>query len=307
MLGWLIALLLGGGCWLGLTLSARRRKGNGKTRHQRRLSKERLASWLNPQQQSQAQSRSQVSAIVYDIYVLSRKECLIVVLCAGGAVAFLGYVFYKSALVSLALGLLGLLFPRVWRGMMIRRRKATLLLQFRQGLYCLSSSLTAGKSIENAFRDALHDLRLLYLDPESLIVREFGHIVQRLDNGEAVEHAVGDFARRASKEDIAQFADVLQTCKRTGGNLVEVMRRTSAILSEKLEIQSDIAVMVAQKKFESRVLTVAPVFIVAVLGLTSAEYMAPMYEGVGRILMTVSLAALGLCFWFTQKLMRIAV
>jgi len=246
-------------------------------------------------------------AIIYDVYFMSARERLAVILVSGTIMGMIGFVFYKSVVLSLAAGLTGFCFPRLWRNSQIRRRKGRLLLQFRQALFCISSALTAGKSAENAFRDALCDLRLLYIDPHSLIVREFEAIVQRLDNGETLEHAVADFASRANEQDVTSFFDVLATCKRTGGNLVEVMRRSAAIIGEKLEIQADIAVLLAQKRFEARVLTGAPVLIVAVLSFTSGDYMEPLFQGFGRIVMTAGLIVLGLCFWFSQKMMRISV
>ncbi|WP_165921045.1 type II secretion system F family protein [Paenibacillus albiflavus] len=245
--------------------------------------------------------------IEYDLYDLSIRERLIVILIGGFVTGLVGFIFYKNLFLALLFGLTGLLFPRIWRSSVIKRRKDKLLIQFRQALYCLSSSLTAGKSIENAFRDALVDLKLLFIEPSNLIVQEFTIIVQRLDNGEQIERAVTDFSSRANIDDLTNFTDVLVTCKRTGGNLIEVMRRTTSILTEKIEIQTDIAVMLAQKKFESRIMTLAPICIVAILSFTSADYMQPLFQGVGRIIMTISLVVLGLCFWLTQRMMRIVV
>lgn len=251
------------------------------------------------------ENRSQV--VDYDEYHLPIRERVIVILVAGLVMGLIGFVFYKNIILSILLGLTGFLSPRMWRDLMIIRRKDKLLTQFRQALYCLSSSLTAGKSIENAFRDALADLKLLFIEPSNLIVGEFTTIVQRLENGEPIEKAVNDFSSRANIEDISNFTDVLVTCKRTGGNLIEVMRRTTGILTEKLEIQTDIAVMLAQKKFESRIMTLAPICIVAVLSFSSGDYMEPLFHGLGRVIMTICLCILAFCFWLTQRMMKIVV
>ncbi|MCR8641577.1 type II secretion system F family protein [Paenibacillus sp. N1-5-1-14] len=247
-------------------------------------------------------------SIVYDNYVLSKKERFTVVLIAALIAGGIGFVFYKNVIVAILFACSGLLFPKIWRKTQITRRKDKLLLQFKQALYCLSSSLNSGKSIENAFSDALSDLRMLYMDSSTLIIVEFENIVNRMENGEPMERAIADFADRANIDDITNFSDVLITCKRTGGNLMEVMRRTASILGDKLEIQIDIAVMISQKKFESRVLMGAPVAIVGVLSLTSPDYMEPLFQGVkGPIIMTICLLVLGLCFWLSQKIMRIQV
>ncbi|MFC9776353.1 type II secretion system F family protein [Paenibacillus chitinolyticus] len=243
----------------------------------------------------------------YGSYRMTGREMLLTSGLSGLVFAGIAFIFYKEPLLALLCALLGLLVPRFRKVRLITGRKAKLILQFKQALYCMSTSLTAGRSVENSIREAWKDLQLLYPDPNCLIVREFEIIVRRLDNGEPIEHAVADFAVRAQCDDITNFSDVFTTCKRTGGNLVEVIRRTAGIIGDKLDIEQDISVMVAQKKLESRVLLAAPVCMVAVLSFSSPDYMAPLYSGAGPLIMTGGLLALGGCLWLTGKIMDIKV
>ncbi|MNI19046.1 Bacterial type II secretion system protein F domain protein [compost metagenome] len=245
--------------------------------------------------------------IRYSEYQMTIKEKLIAIAMLGVPMGLIGFIFYKNVLLALIVSFIGFGFPKLRKQQIIAQRKNKLNAQFKQALSCLSSSLSAGKSVESAFRDALIDLQVLYPDPACYITSEFQIILRRIDNGEAIESAIKDFALRAELEDISSFADVFITCKRTGGNLIEVVKRTSAIISEKLEIKQDISVMVAQKRFESRVLIVAPVVIVAVLSLSSPDYMEPLYQGVGILIMSLCLVLLVGCFWLTQKIMSIKV
>ncbi|MGG1550696.1 type II secretion system F family protein [Paenibacillus ferrarius] len=243
----------------------------------------------------------------YNEYDLSRQEKLTAVLMLAVPAFAVGYVFYKSVLLAAVLSLSGLLFPRYRRKQLIARQQQKLYVQFKQALSCLSSSLTVGKSVESAFRDAWEDLKLLYPDHGCFIVQEFGLICRKVEMGEPIEQALLHFAQRSYVDDIRNFTDVFLTCKRTGGNLIEVMKRTATIIGEKLEIQQEIAVMVAQKKFEARVLLFAPIVIVAVLAFSSPDYMVPLYRGGGLLIMTGALGILGLCYAATQKIMNIQV
>ncbi|WP_052487478.1 type II secretion system F family protein [Gordoniibacillus kamchatkensis] len=191
--------------------------------------------------------------------------------------------------------------------MLRARRLQTLHVQFKQALQALASSLGAGKSVEQAFADAVHDMRLLYPEGSALMIEELEIVLRKLGNGGTAEAALADFSRRSGLEDALQFADVFKVCKRTGGNVIEIVRRTSTIIGDKLEIEQDIAVLLAQKKFEARVLLASPVAIIAVLKMTAAEYMAPLYAGTGRITMTAALGLLAVCFWLTLKLMKIRI
>ncbi|WP_098748703.1 type II secretion system F family protein [Paenibacillus sp. EZ-K15] len=241
---------------------------------------------------------------VYHLSMRQRMGCVIL----GGLVFFsIGYLFYHNLILSLLLGTGGLTIPKFWRRFMLERRRKTLNLHFKQALYSLSSSLSAGRSVENGFRDAVQDLLLLDPGGHSDLIFELKVIVSRMEYGEPIEVALQDFARRAGMEDIANFADVFSTCKRTGGDLVEVVRRTSSVIGEKLDIQQEISVMIAQKRFESKALLAAPFLLLLFMNLTSPDYMETMYSGPGIMISSVALAALGGCFLWISKMMNIKV
>lgn len=145
------------------------------------------------------------------------------------------------------------------------------------------------------------------LDPEgsSDMISELNIICARMEYGQPVEEALRNFSERAGMEDIERFADVFSVCKRTGGDLVEVVRRTSTIIGEKLDIQQDIAVSIAQKKFEAKALLISPLIMVMFMSLTAGEYMQPMYTGAGIAISTIALVALFLCYLWTTKIMDI--
>lgn len=243
----------------------------------------------------------------YNEYHMKSSEIAVSVVCGAVVMGGVAFVFFKSIPAMLVLALFGLYAPVLSRRQRIVKRKAQLKLQFKQMLAALSSSLSAGKSVESAFQDALLDVRLLYPSPEAMIVKELEIIVRRLENGETAESALFLFSRRTHIEEIIQFADVFVTCKRTGGNLVQVIRRTAGIIQDKLDIEQDIQVGIAQKKFESNVLAFAPVVVVAVLTFSSADYMEPLYRGGGRLIMGGALIVLLACFALTRKIMNIKI
>lgn len=243
----------------------------------------------------------------YSVYVLSKREKVLCILLGAALFFAIGYLFYYHVILSLLLGAGGFAVPRFWRRHRLEQRRRTLNLHFKQTLYSLSSSLSAGRSVENGFRDAVQDLLLLDPGGESDMIFELNVIGSRLEYGEAIEAALQDFARRAGMEDITNFADVFTTCKRTGGDLVEVVRRTSSIIGEKLDIQQEISVMIAQKRFESKALLAAPFLLVLFMNVTSPEYMEPMHSGAGIFISTAALFALVGCFWWINRMMNIKV
>jgi tight adherence protein B len=252
-------------------------------------------------------NRQSLGGTDYRTYSLSGKERTVVLLAGAALLAVIGYIFYQSWAVVIMLALLAIKAPGFREKQLIRSRQRQLNLQFKQALLSLASLLGAGKSVETAFKEATADLLLLYPDPDTFIIQELDRINMRLEAGDTIENALLDLCERSGSDDIRNFTDVFIICKRTGGNLIQVIRRTSLIIHDKLEIEQEIAVMLSQKKFESRALTVAPVVIIALLAWSSPDYMAPLYSGWGSLLMTVCLLVLTACYRLSQKIVDVKV
>lgn len=244
----------------------------------------------------------------YTTYHLQPYEKVLSILITAGALYLVGMIFYKLWLLALLLTLPALKAPKFWQKRQIERKRTLLKLHFKQALYSLSSSMAAGRSVENAFREAAKDLELLYPGGSSDMIRELDIITTRLEYGEPIESALLDFGARAQIEDIDNFIDVFVTCKRTGGDLIEVVRRTSTVIGEKMDIQQDISVMIAQKKFESNILLATPFVFILFINASSPEFMAPLYgTPMGIILATVGLGLLFLSAWLMAKFTNIQI
>lgn len=247
-------------------------------------------------------------AIRYDEYQLTRTEWVVSAAAAGICFFAVGYLFYKNFLAAAAVSSAGLKYPAFRRKHKLEKRRTELSLQFKQALQSLSSLLAAGRSVENALVEAVEDLKLLYPDPKTNILVELERINAKISVGETVEKALLEFSGRTGVEDIISFTDVFTTCKRTGGNLVEVLRRTAQIIAEKVETKQEIEVLMAQKRFESKVLVLSPIVMLSLLSFSSPDYMLPLYTGIsGAVIMTFSLAALLGFFVIALKIMNIRV
>jgi tight adherence protein B len=292
MFAFILAIVLGFVCWGVLYLAEPFR------RYLKSHSKERSLQPL----------KSGTSFIDYSQYDLSMNEKILSLSAASAVIFMIGFIFYENVMIAGLLSISSPYFLRIRRRQLLQRRKNELNDQFKQALFSLSSSLSAGRSIENSITETVVDLQMLYANPQTYIIVEFNLIIQKLRNGENIENAIKQFSQRADMEDIRNFSEVLSICKRSGGNLIEVIRRTAAMIGEKIEIQQDIALLIAQKRFESRILSFAPLVIIATLSFSSPDYMLPLYEGVvGKMIMTFALILLFGCFTVTNKIMNIQV
>jgi tight adherence protein B len=251
----------------------------------------------------------------YNIYVMKKGERILNIVLAAAVLFGIGYVFYKNPLLSALLVLLAFKWPKMRTKQIIEKRKKDLTVQFKDMLYSLSSSLSAGKSVESGLKEALNDLRIIYPDEDAYIIQETSYIVRGLELNETVEDMFGQFAARSHIEDIENFTDIFSTCKRTGGDIVQVIRSTSQTIGEKIEIQQEIATMIAGKRFEFKVLMLMPIFLILLLTYTAGDYMSPIFmeKGFkvtqlgGPVVMTIAIALFGIAYLVGTKIMKIDV
>jgi tight adherence protein B len=238
----------------------------------------------------------------YDSYEMSIRERLFYTACAGVFIFAIAFIFYRSVVFSLLLTPLALLYPRIKTKEIIKRRKKELNIQFKDMLYSLASSVSAGRTIEHAFKEALRDLSVLYPEPSTFILVEIKRIISRLDMNETLEHALSEFAERASLEDVDNFVSVINISKRSGGNISEIIRNTSAIISDRIEVGQEVDMMLAERKFEQKVLNAVPVLMILLLSVSSPEYIYPVFSTVaGRLTMSVSIILIAAAWFISSK------
>lgn len=244
----------------------------------------------------------------YADYALSQNEKIRFLLFCGVILMMIAYLFYHSLILSLVFSCLAFPGLKPYRSYLADKRRKELKEQFRDMLYSISASITAGRQMPEALQEAEQSMSLIYGE-ESLIVRELAVMVVRLkEYREGEEEILKDFAFRTCIEDISDFVDIYLTCRETGGDLVKVLTKASAVIMDKIAIEREIRAITIQKQFEAKILTAIPFLILFFLQLISPDYLSAMYEGLkGRLLMTIALAGIGTAYFWSMKLTRIEV
>lgn len=180
----------------------------------------------------------------------------------------------------------------------MQKEKELFAAQFRDGLQCLLASLEAGYSIENSFVNAAEDLLVMFRQ-EAPIVRSFRQICRQLGNGANVEELVFEMGEKSGVEEVRNFAGIFVTAKRTGGDLLGVIRSVNALLYQKQEVQREIASVLLAKQLEVKIMKLMPYGILLYFQVFSPSFLTPLYAGVfGRTVMLLVFALYcGCCFW----------
>ena len=240
--------------------------------------------------------------INYNKYVYTKKELIRYGLCGGSAGFVLLMLFYNNVVLCGVLSLpAALFFLGYYRKILLERRRWQLTIQFKDAMESLVSALSAGYSLENSVREAVGDLKLIY-SPEDIIRKEFDHMRRRMD----VETLMKELGERSGVEDIMMFSEILGTARRTGGNLVRIMRQTSSNIAEKIEVRREIETLVAGKKMEAACMTAVPLLMILYLRIFSPGFLDPLYNNLmGGIVMTGALAVYSASFLWGQHIMKI--
>lgn len=245
--------------------------------------------------------------IDYNNYIMTRTEKVKYTAFAALLLFAAGYVFFRNIYLCIALSTVSFIFPVMARKHLIKKRKNNLNMQFKDALNSVSSSLAAGRSVEESFKASLGDLKVLYLDEDTFIIKELELINRKIDMNETIEEALEEFAKRTGLDDITNFTDVFRICKSTGGNLVEVIKNTSNIINQKIEIKNEIDVQIAEQKLSQKVLNIMPFGLLILITLSSPDYVQPLYSASGNVVMMVVLLLLVLSYFIGAKIMDIKV
>lgn len=242
----------------------------------------------------------------YNTYIMTNREyCLYY---GMGILLFLiiGILFYNKIYIGIMLTPLSYIFVKKQKEELLKNKKMELNIQFKDAIYSMSSALNVGYSVEQSFREVLKDLKLIYFNPDTPILIEFEAMIRQIEMNIPVERVLLEFANRSGVEDIMNFVDVFITCKRTGGDILKIIKNTSKIIAEKIEIKRELQILIASKKFEHKIMSIIPFAIIFYMWLTSPGFLDVMYSTtMGFVIMTVCLIAYYFIFLLGKKIMSI--
>ena len=212
---------------------------------------------------------------------------LLTALALTGMTAFL---FYRSWLAMAALLPLGIPVIKVLEDRAEKKRKDRLSEEFGEALAGIVTGLRAGYSPENAFRETAQDMAFRFGSGAEM-TRELVLITAGLDNRIPLPQLLEDFAARSGVPEIRDFAQVFLIASRSGGNMIQVMEQTGALLQERLEVEREIRLLISSRQLELRIMEAVPFAIILYISLTNRGFFDPLYHNAaGAAFMSVCLA-----------------
>lgn len=214
-----------------------------------------------------------------------------------------GWLFYDSLRVGGVLA--AVVFP-VLKGRYVRwrisRRKQQFLLQFRDLLYSVASSVSVGRSMALALEESITFWQGTYTPKDDIMV-ELNAMVRQMKESNARDlDVLWDLAERSGLPDVTDFVLVYENCRASGGDLIKAIDRATGIIGDKIGLERELHTLMAQKRFEGRIVMISPFLLMLLLKIVSPGYLAPLTASTqGYMVSTFALGLIGAACFLTER------
>lgn len=177
-------------------------------------------------------------------------------------------------------------------------------LELREFLSAMAAALQTGRSIENAFLQAVKDTGE-YMGKDTPLLLEMKRICAAVRVNEPLDALLAEFAGRSHMEELEYFSEVFAVGRRSGGNLIALMKQTARMLRERMEAEDEIATVIARKRMEFYIMSVIPMAMIVYLRIGVPGLIGRLYgNALGALVMTGCLGIYGGCYLYGQRLLE---
>ena len=218
-------------------------------------------------------------------------------LLASGALllAFLGT---RSLFLSMALGAGAGTAPWLLLKVRARQRTDAMNKALPQVMDMISRALRAGHSLPAT-------LGIVAEEAAEPARSAFGEVFQKQKFGLPLRDALMEMVRCFPSEDLKVLVTAILVQRDTGGNLVQILDRTSSVIRERLKLQGDVRVHTAQGRMTGWILCLLPVLMLGMLLLTNPSYPKVLLDDpLGRKLVYAGVALLALGAFVIQRIVK---
>jgi tight adherence protein B len=211
-------------------------------------------------------------------------------LSAGGAVA--AALFSLIMIPTLAFECLGAVIggaaPYLYLRIMRARRLAAFNKELPESIDLISRAVKSGHSVQVAFEIAAGDAR-------QPVKAELGVLVGQLSFGLPQEEALMKMSERVPSQDLRFLVTAILIQKQTGGNLPQILERTTHMIRERSRINGELRVKTAQGRLSALVLVLLPIGLTIALKIIDPHWLDPLFtEQYGHYMLYYALASLSI-------------
>ncbi len=182
---------------------------------------------------------------------------------------------------GLAAAALALFIPTWILNILKARRLAKFNSQLVDTLVSMSNALKAGFSIGQAFESVVKD-------GENPIAQEFDVFLQQTRVGVSFSDALTRMDERVGSQDLTLVVMAIETARKTGGNLTEILQGISKTIRQRMRIENRIKTLTSQGRLQGIVVGAMPIVIAIALLIVDPDTMKPfLYSMTGLIVFSI--------------------
>jgi tight adherence protein B len=176
-----------------------------------------------------------------------------------------GLVLTRSAVMGLLLAVLGLALPGIWLRFRRAKRLKAVTAALPDAADLLARALRAGHSMSQA-------IEVMAERAPQPLAAEFARVFQQQRLGVSQRDVLLEMSQRIPSRDLHFLITAILVQRDTGGDLVEILDRTTTVLRERIRVQGQVQVNTAQGRLTGWILSLLPVVLLIVLSLFSPGY-----------------------------------
>jgi len=223
--------------------------------------------------------------------------------CIGAGVAGLAIPFFFQLAAFMYF-----ILPPVFGGVPIfflRFQKSRRLKAFADALPdsidLMARALRAGHSVGSA-------IEVLAEQGQKPVSTEFARVYQEQNFGLPFRDSLLNMAARVDSRDLQFLVTAMLVQKETGGNLTEILDRTTHVIRERLRIHGEVRVKTAQGRLTGWILAMLPVVLAVLINLINPGFEKPLFEDpLGRTMLYCGAGMLTLGTLVIRKIVDIQV
>lgn len=188
----------------------------------------------------------------------------------------------KPLSYTIAFTSLSVLLPYVYLLYKREQRKLKFETIFPDALDLMGYSLKAGHSVMASFKMVADEMA----DP---VGEEFNRIVDEINFGLDLDSTLRNFSRRIDSPELKFFVTSVIIQRETGGNLVELLGRISAIIRKKFRFREKVKTLTGEGKLSAIILASLPFLVGTALTIFNPKYVRVLFnDPIGHYMIAIA-------------------
>ena len=222
---------------------------------------------------------------------------------AGSAIAgsLLGGIFSRMLWVSILCGVPGAIIPTIVLRMKRNRRVKAFNAALPDAIDLMARCLVAGHSVGSS-------IEMIGQQAPEPLAFEFVQVYQQQRLGLQFRDALLQMGTRIPSRDLQFFITAILVQKETGGDLTEILSRTSHVIRERIRIQGEVKTRTAQGRLTGWILSLLPVVMLVLINIISPGYSHVLFhDPIGQDLMYAGATLIAIGAFVIRRIVDIQV